>query len=293
MPQPLVSVIIPVFNGADCVREAIQSALQQTGCQKEIVVVNDGSTDDTAEVLQSFGTDIVVVHQENQGLPKTRNRGVQAAKGEWIAFLDHDDIWLPDKLSRQLQQAEQSGADIIYTNARNFGESQRVDELRQEPAAMLSGDLFLPLLQDNFLVVSSVMLSRRAFTSVGGFTEDALMVEDWDLWLRLAAAGFHFSAVPEALTLYRWRGNSLSKNHDRVRYFRERALERAFQTERGRMVPWLIRQQARASVQRCSAWFLASTSPSRAMRWYAHSLCYWPFDATSWKGLVKGCLGRS
>ena len=158
---------------------------------------------------------------------------------------------------------------------------------------MPHGDVFQSLLMDNFLVVSSVMMRRSVFERAGGFNEAQPMVEDWDLWLRLAASGCQFAALSEALTRYRWRADSLSKNHDRMRGFREQVVRRALQTERGIALPWIVRRRALASVQRCSAWFLASRSPRRAIGWYAQSLCYWPFDTDAWKGLVKGCLGRS
>lgn len=295
MHAPRVAVIIPVYNGAEDVSAAIDSALQQRNCDVEVIVVNDGSTDQTAEVLKSWGSRISVLHQTNQGLPRTRNNGVRAATAgtEWIAFLDHDDQWLPDKLERQLQVAATTQADVVYTNARNFGDSQRVDELRSDPRQMLQGDLFVPLLMDNFLVTSAVLVRRAAFERVAGFTETPVMAEDWDLWLKLAAAGCQFAAVPEPLTLYRWRAGSFSKNHERMRKYRQLTVERALQTHRGRSLPWSLRRQALANVERCSAWFLAASSPRRAVRWYAQSLYYWPFEVDAWKGLIKGCLGRS
>lgn len=293
MNHPQVSVIIPVYNGAEHVQNAIDSALQQRNCAVQVIVVNDGSTDNTADLLNAYGDRIVAIHQSNQGLPKTRNRGVQAATAEWIAFLDHDDQWLPDKLSRQLQQATVRNADVVYTNTRNFGDSERVDELRHQPDQMPEGDLFVPLLMDNFLVTSSIMLRKDAFLRVGGFTESPIMAEDWDLWLKLAADGCHFAALPETLTLYRWRSGSFSKHFARMRSYRQLTLERALKTDRGRQLPWTVRRQALASVQRCSAWFLAASSPAKAINWYLQSLCYWPFDPVSWKGVIKGCLGRS
>ncbi len=297
MNRPRVSVIIPVYNGAADVQAAISSALQQQNCDVEVLAVNDGSHDNTPEILDScarqYGDRLRVVHQSNQGLPRTRNNAVRVSHGEWIAFLDHDDEWLPEKLERQLAAADATGADLVYTNARNFGSIERVDELRYAPGKMPHGDVFQSLLMDNFLVVSSVMVRRSAFDRAGGFNEAQLMVEDWDLWLRLAASGCRFAAVSEALTRYRWRADSLSKNHDRMRGFREQVVRRALQTERGLALPWIVRRRALASVQRCSAWFLASRSPRRAIRWYAQSICYWPFDTSAWKGIVKGCLGRS
>lgn len=296
MPTPQVSVIIPVFNGAEDLSGAIDSALGQTECDVEIVVVNDGSTDRTADVISSYGSRIRAVHQKNlgpDGLSQTRNNGVRASTGDWVAFLDHDDLWEPQKLRQQLQLADEQNADVVYTNARNFGNSQRVAELRSDPCAMPEGDLFEALLLDNFIVMSSAMMKRSLFESIGGFTEAPVLAEDWDLWLKSAAQGAGFAAVRDPLTLYRWRPGSFSKNFERMRQLRLRAIRSAIATKRGRQLPWSVRRKALASVESCSAWFLASSSPRKAICWYARSLAWWPFDLNCWKGVVKGCLGQS
>ena len=145
-----VSVIIPVYNGAAEVRRAIDSALAQINCNVEVIVFNDGSTDETASVLAEYGDSIRAINQQNCGLSKTRNNGIAEATGEWVAFLDHDDYWQPEKLSLQLKAAERTGFDVVYTNAGNFGDVARVAELRSEPKAMAEGDLLEPLLLDNF-----------------------------------------------------------------------------------------------------------------------------------------------
>jgi glycosyltransferase involved in cell wall biosynthesis len=296
MPTPRVSVIIPVYNGAVDLPAAVESALNQQGCDVEVVVVNDGSTDETAEVMAGYGDQIVAIHQKNLGaggLSRTRNNGVAASTGAWIAFLDHDDLWEPAKLLQQLNVAQSTSADVIYTNARNFGDVDRVADLRSDPEAMLEGDLFEPLLMDNFIVMSSAMMKRSLFDQIGGLTESPILAEDWDLWLKSAACGAKFAAVREPVTLYRWRAGSFSKNHERMRQLRLLAVRHALETTRGRALPWSVRRKALANVESCSAWFLASSSPRQALRWYARSLAYWPFDINCWKGVVKGCLGTS
>ena len=291
-----VSVIIPVFNGEADLAAAVDSALSQHGCNVDVIVVNDGSTDATADVIASYGDRIRVIQQANLGAPglaATRNNGVRASTADWIAFLDHDDLWEPDKLCRQLELAQTKNADVVYSNARNFGDIDRVADLRSDPEAMLEGDLFLPLLMDNFIVMSSAMMKRSLFDAVGGFTENPVLAEDWDLWLKAAAAGASFAAVRDPVTLYRWRPGSFSKNHERMRQLRLLAVRRALETNRGRSLPWSMRRKTLGNVESCSAWFLASTAPRQAIRWYARSIAYWPFDVECWKGVVKGCLGRS
>jgi glycosyltransferase involved in cell wall biosynthesis len=296
MPRSKVSVIIPVFNGAEDLPGAIDSALKQQHCEVEVIVVNDGSTDATAEVIAGYGDRIRAIHQKNlgaAGLATTRNNGVAAATGDWIAFLDHDDLWEADKLHRQLQTANELKADVVYTNASNFGDVDRVADLRSDPDAMPAGDLFEPLLMDNFIVMSSAMMKKSLFNEIGGFTQTPVLAEDWDLWLKCAARNAIFAPVREAVTMYRWRPGSFSKNHERMRNLRLLAVQRALATVRGQQLSWSVRRKALANVESCSAWFLASTSPRKAISWYARSLAYWPFDMNCWKGVVKGCLGRS
>ncbi len=291
--NPSVSVIIPVYNGAAEVRRAIDSALAQINCNVEVIVFNDGSTDETASVLAEYGDSIRAINQQNCGLSKTRNNGIAEATGEWVAFLDHDDYWQPEKLSLQLKAAERTGFDVVYTNAGNFGDVARVAELRSEPKAMAEGDLLEPLLLDNFIVVSSVMIRRTVIQKIGGFDSCLPSVEDWDLWLKLSACGVRFAAVREPVTMYQWRAGSMSKNYDLMRSTRKTIVNRALKTDRARSLPWSVRRRALANIESCSAWFLAGSSPQKAIGWYMNSLWYWPFDVNCWKGLVKGCLGLS
>ena len=291
--KPTVSVIIPVYNGADEVRRAIDSALAQKNVNVEVIVLNDGSKDDTASVLAEYDDRIRAVNQRNSGLSKTRNSGIALATGEWVAFLDHDDYWRPEKLSLQLQAAERTGFDVVYTNAGNFGDVQRVGNLRSEPKAMVEGDLLEALLQDNFIIVSSVMIRRTVIQKIGGFDTSLPSVEDWDLWLKLASKGVRFAAVGEPVTMYQWRAGSMSKNYELMRSTRKTIVKRALETARANALPWSVRRRAMANIESCSAWFLAGSSPQKAIRWYLNSLRYWPFDLNSWKGIVKGCLGRT
>ncbi len=291
--KPTVSVIIPVYNGAAEVGRAIDSALGQVNSDVEVIVLNDGSKDNTRTVLDGYGDKIRAIHQSNSGLAQTRNNGIAAATGDWVAFLDHDDYWKPEKLSEQLKAAERTGADVVYTNAGNFGDVDRVGELRSEPSAMLEGELLEPLLLDNFIVVSSVMIRRTVIQEYQGFNASLPCVEDWDLWLRLSGQGKKFAAVREPVTMYQWRAGSMSKNYDLMRTTRKKIVGEALKSDRARTLPWSLRRRAMASIENCSAWFLAASSPRKAIGWYINSLWYWPFDVNSWKGVVKGCLGRS
>ena len=287
----LVTVVIPVFNGADLVRNALASVVQQTGCGIEIIVVDDGSTDDTPKVLESIKEISKVIRTSNvgaRGIGRNRNLGVRAGSGEWIAFLDHDDQWLSGKLERQLALAASTHADVIYTNVLNIGDVDRINASAYKEDSLHCGDVFEQLLFDNFLFTSSVLVRRDAFESVGGFNEDGEVTEDWDLWLRLAAAGYSFYGAPEILTHYLWRRSSVSKNHSVARKLRNTTIERALLSPRAKSLSWAQVRRIRANAEATSAWFLAAEHPAQATLWYANALRFWPFDIRSMKGLAKG-----
>ena len=292
-----VTVVIPVYNGADCVHDAIDSVLSQKGCIKDIVVVNDGSTDETQSVLDRYRMSIKVIEKSNsgaRGIGKNRNIGALAGSGDWIAFLDHDDKWLNGKLDAQLSIAHKTSADVIYTNVRNVGESERVLSVAYSPESQLpSGDVFENLLYNNFLFTSSILVRKEAFLNVGGFDDSGAVVEDWDLWLRLAAAGYKFKGTPDVFVEYTWRANSASKRHAEARILRRAAVEAALQTPRGRMLSISTTLKVKANVEATSAWFLAADYPRLSTLWYMKAMALWPFNISYLKGVLKGLLGKS
>ncbi len=287
-----VSVVVPVYNGEEYLNQAIDSALAQTGCEVDVILIDDGSTDRCPEIIASYGDRVRSVQQANAGCGASRARGVELADSEWIAFLDMDDVWEPSKLSAQLDVAKQTGADVIYTNARNFGEVGRVDEIRSEPSAMPSGDVFEELLVDNFLVNSGVMVRRSVLLASGGIRTEAAGTDDWDLWLRLAAAGVQFQPVREPVTLYRWRADALSRSVKMMHERRSQTLTRALNTQRGKTVATSVKREAWVTLFNSSAWYAADTQKRLAAVWYARSLLSNPMQLHVWKQLVKMCIGR-
>ncbi len=180
-----VSVVIPSYNRRAVVCEAVRSACAQEGVACEIVVVDDGSTDGSAEALQrEFGARIRVLRTANHGVAAARNSGVAASGGELIAFLDSDDLWLPDKLAAQVAFfAAHPAAQICQT-----GEIWIRNGIRVNPRAhhrKPSGEIFAPSLRICLVSPSAVMLRRSLFEGVGGFNESLPACEDYDLWLRI------------------------------------------------------------------------------------------------------------
>jgi glycosyltransferase involved in cell wall biosynthesis len=197
-----VSVIIPTYNRAAWVMEAVASVLGQTYRDFELFVVDDGSTDATPAALASFGGKITVLRrEERQGVSAARNLGAKAAGGDWLAFLDSDDLWLPDKLARQVEylQANPELA-ICQTGETWIRNGVRVNP--PEACRKVAGDIFLPSLARCLVSPSAVMLNLRLFEEMGGFDEELPAAEDYDLWLRIAWR-YPVGLVPEPLVLKR------------------------------------------------------------------------------------------
>ena len=198
---PLVSVIIPTYNRAGLVQQALASVKAQTFRDFEIVVVDDGSTDGTDEVLSAEPELLVLRHPCCQGVAAARNTGVAAAQGEWLAFLDSDDLWLPDKLARQISCLKgQPELLICQTDETWVRRGVRVNK----PAAhrKVAGRIFLPSLGRCMISPSAVMLHRRLLQDHGAFDAALPAAEDYDLWLRLTWR-YEVGLVDEPLVIKR------------------------------------------------------------------------------------------
>jgi len=181
---PIVSVIIPTFNRGWVIREAIDSVLNQTFGSFELIVVDDGSTDNTHDILAEYKDRITLIKQRNRGVSAARNRGMDVASGRFMAFLDSDDLWLPQKLSRQIAFFESNPAALICQTE----ETWIRDGVRVNPGKRhhkVSGMIFEPSLHLCLVSPSAVMLKRSLFDEVGFFDESLPACEDYDMWLRV------------------------------------------------------------------------------------------------------------
>jgi glycosyltransferase involved in cell wall biosynthesis len=181
-----VSVVIPTHNRGAMLREALESVLAQTLAPSEIVVVDDGSTDNTPEIATRFGNKIKYIYSPPRGVSHARNLGWRSAGSPWIAFLDSDDLWLPRKLERQLQcLAQDPGAAACYTDEIWIRNGKRVNPCKHH--AKYSGWIFPHCLPRCIISPSSVLVRREILEELGGFDEEMEVCEDYDLWLRLTA----------------------------------------------------------------------------------------------------------
>ena len=203
-PPLLVSIITPTYNTAKYLPRAVASALNQTYSNLELIIIDDGSTDDTKETLKPYLNDrrLQYVYQSNQGIAGARNAGINKAHGRYIALLDADDEFLPTKIERQLKTLEERPdygvcySDILHfydTNPRKFFHHRY---------SYPSGNIFEPLLKKQFINPLSVFVRREVIEKHGSFDETLRHTEDWDLWLRWARAGVKFYYLNEILAFY-------------------------------------------------------------------------------------------
>jgi glycosyltransferase involved in cell wall biosynthesis len=215
---PAVSVVIPAYNADWCVAKAVDSVLAQDCRDYEVLVVDDGSTDDTAAVVARYGDAIRVVRQRNLGLSAARNTGIRESRGEYVAFLDADDWWLPGKLDRQLAlMRARPEVGFCSTAARVEDPEGRLINLWA--AAHWQGPFIVHLFGSNADVAgsgSAVVARRRLFDQVGGFDESLRSLEDIDMWMRLAAVA-DYACIDEPLAVILKRPGSMSRNLDVMR----------------------------------------------------------------------------
>jgi glycosyltransferase involved in cell wall biosynthesis len=231
MNSPLVSVVIPTYNYGRYIGQAIDSALAQTYRPCEIIVVDDGSTDNTSEVLSGYGNKIRAFTQPNGGPASARNRGIQCVQGEFIAFLDADDFWLPHKLERQLDVLRAfSGTAMISTEmvAITNESGMAVDPVKGgTPISSTSIIRLRDLLEYAPMIPSSVLIPKEYFRVLGFFDESLQGAEDMEMWWRVACH-YPIVRVDERLTGYRVHSGSISHNPESMLRNHLRFLDKAF-----------------------------------------------------------------
>ncbi|MBD0346999.1 MAG: glycosyltransferase [Coleofasciculus sp. Co-bin14] len=228
--MPTISVIIPAYNAERTILETIASVQKQTFSDFELIVINDGSTDRTLELLNTIqDTRLKVFSYSNGGLPTARNRGISHATGEFITFLDADDLWTPDKLELQLaalQQHPEAGVAYSWTHYMN----EKGESFHAGKPVLYEGNVYANLLIENFLDSgSNPLIRRQAIESVGEFDPTLKSCEDWEYWLRLAAR-WHFVVVPKPQILYRQTSGAMSSQIEVMEKYNLIVIERAFQS---------------------------------------------------------------
>ncbi|MEZ5659055.1 MAG: glycosyltransferase [Burkholderiaceae bacterium] len=289
---PQVSIVIPVFNGAAFVAEAIDSALAQQGVSVEVIVVDDGSTDQTPAVLEAYGERISLIRQANAGVAAATNAAVRAARGQWIAFLDADDIFEPTKLRQQLDLVARERVGFCYTDSFCVGDGIVEPLLRSSFEPPYTGDVMEALLVRNFVVKSTVLLRREIYQSLGGMDESFLGVDDWPLWIRCAGIT-EFAYVPQPLATYRFHKASKSTRTDQTLPDHLRVVEWAFSPDGPGARRQGLRRKAQAESYSINADFaLRAGDWRRSLRYALRATWNTPWSIAQWKRMARALITR-
>ncbi len=287
----LVSVVVASYNMGQYLPIALRSALGQTYREIEVVVVDDGSTDDTQDVIRPFLEDARVryVRQPNGGQARAKNRGIQEAKGGFVAFLDADDVWLPTKLERQMPLFRSQAVGVAYCRSIEIDASG--SEVRLLDFPLYRGSISGELLMFNFVGFSTSVVRRQCFEQQGYFREDLGMGIDYEFWLRLSAR-HEFDFVDAPLVGYRIWPGQMSKNFER-RYLNGIRIMEQFLSEWPDLVKEPVIRSAWAHTHSGFADSLSGAEGGRkaAFRHYLRALGYRPTYAPAWRGVVRLLLG--
>ncbi len=225
-PMTTISVIIPSYNRAHLLNRALDSVLAQSRTADEIILIDDGSTDETAKLMQANYPQVRYLHQKNSGVSAARNRGIQAAKGEWIALLDSDDEWLPDKLAIQMQSLKQAPEHkLIHSDEIWIRNGVRVNQMKKH--AKKGGWIYPNCLPLCAISPSASLIHRSLFDELGLFDETLPACEDYDLWLRITTRYPVLYCEEALIKKYGGHEDQLSAKHWGMDRFRIRALQKS------------------------------------------------------------------
>jgi glycosyltransferase involved in cell wall biosynthesis len=277
---PFVSVIIPTFNRVELLKETVQSVRNQTFRDFELIVVNDGSSDGTAQWL-SGQSDLHAVTQENRGIAASRNKGASIAKGRWLAFLDHDDLWAADKLEVQAAFVK-ANPDVALVAVRH----ERLGKSYREPRhpAWTKGDLLVKEYSESFIHTSSVMIREDVFTRVGGFPTCYRFADEFHVWLQIAAA-YPIAYFNRPLVFIRYYEANTSHNRIGVRTDTYDILMKNYDPAR---IPKSIflRTMADHDISFGRAYVQAGDL-HEALKWFKSSVERKPLRLRSWRYLLR------
>jgi len=281
--SPTVSVVIAAYNAAPWIAETLDSVLAQTFLDCEVIVVDDGSSDETPEVVAGYGSRVRYLRKENGGAASARNVGIRAARGSYIAFVDADYLWLPEKLQLQMELFSRH-PDIawVYSDAIVFDGETGLELYKMSDVTKLyAGDILRPLLLFDFILSPTLLIRRDVFGTVGYFDEspDLQIGEDWNMWLRIAAK-YRVEFVDRPLARYRLRATRQTGAMDVQYAFRSKwtIIENAVAREPARLSD--LREHALANVCMGTAkQMLRRGDRLGAREMFTRAISLYPYDA--------------
>lgn len=285
--NPTVSAIIPTYNYANYLPEAIESVLKQTFMDIEVIVVDDGSTDNTPQIVKKYLTNPLVhyIRKKNGGQASAKNRGIIESKGKFIAFLDADDIWFPRKLEKQMPLFSDPKVGVVYSKRILIDEQGR--EKPFEHPKLYRGNVLNQIFINNFVCFSSSIIRTECFKKYGNFDESLPMAIDYDLWLRIGV-NYHFDNVNEPLVKYRFGHSHMSVNKEKRFECAWRVMNAFLQNPSlKRHLYWWVPLYAKAHIYGNMGNYYLSKKKWPALKYFVTSLRYNPFYLFSWKGIIK------
>jgi len=222
--NPKISVIIPVYNGERFISEALYSVIRQNYHPIEIIVIDDGSTDKTADIVNDFEGNIRYHNQNKSGIAAARNKGISLAEGELISFIDADDVWLPDKLKLQTDLLNQNPETEIVIGFMLPLAFENMDQVTNEQIACGKSVLALQM--------GSTLIRKSVFKKTGGFDTELIIAEDSDWFYRIMEAGINVHVMPETVQLYRQHSNNITKDKDRTTSYMMKAFKKSLDRRR-------------------------------------------------------------
>ena len=231
MSSPKVSIIIPTYNRAHLIKDAVESVLNQTYQYFELIVIDDGSTDNTREVLAVYKDKLTYIYQDNQGRSSARNHGIKLAQGEYIAFLDSDDVWFLDKLERQVPVLESAPPNVVLVHGFKCIVDKNLQpvpgwELKLRKLYTLAEkgeETYENYLYFNCIFTSAILVRKTAIIEIDGYDASIGSLEDFDLYLRLLLKNYDFAFISEPPVIkYRWHEDNtdeISSNYGYLRVY--------------------------------------------------------------------------
>ena len=291
--QPLVSVVIATYNMGQYLPQAVDSILQQTWKKLEIIVVDDGSNDNTPEVMLNYSTDSRVnyIRNENQGQPKAKNCGIKNTKGDFIAFCDADDFWEANKLEIQMPLFSNPKVGVVYSEVSFIDEHNR-RYTKEDHEVRHSGTITNQMLIENFVPFGTSIIRRSCIDQNGVFDEEFRMGIDWDLWLRYSL-DWEFKYAPEKTYVYRVWSGQMSNNY-RGRYDHAKRILTKFVNLYGQQLNPVFVKKAWADmyVREASVYARNEKLFLMPLKNIVRGIALDPFKLHGWKALVKLLIGR-
>lgn len=291
MDSPTVSVVVTCYNYGNYLEGCLDSILKQSFKDFEIVIVNDGSTDNTDEIIEKFIKINIVkyIKQANSGQARAKNIGIQNSSGKFIAFLDADDAWEEDKLEKQMPLFSKENVGVVYSLVRYVNEKgQALDNVRTIGKYLKprSGNVTRHLFLDNFVPFSSSIVRKACFEKCGVFNESLKMGIDWDLWLRLSTL-YEFDFVHEPLLIYRvGHSGQMSKNIEVRQQCSDYIMSDFLRSYRHLLSVWIIRKAY--SFTYCNRGeYYVKVDKKKSVKYYFKSICKNPLNVQPYKGLLK------